>query len=283
MTIAAQGSRLETIPRPASAFQRNINLLRELAVTQFKLKYTGSALGYVWSLVKPAMLFGIMYAVFSRLLRAGSNTPEFTVQLLFAIVLWTFFTESTMVAINSVVASAGLIRKAYFPRWIIVVASILTALITFLINSALIIIITVPIGHMHLGVRSLAAPLLLVELLMLIIGLSLLLSSLFVYYRDVGHIWEICTLVLFYGSAIVYPFTVFAHKGIYSQLGIIAGLNPLAQIVEDLRHALVTPGVPWMVSVLGGLYAVPVVLSVGTFALGFYVFHRLTPRFAENL
>ena len=279
MTIAAQGSRLEAIPRPASALQRNINLLRELAVTQFKLKYTGSALGYVWSLVKPAMLFGIMYAVFSVLLRAGSSTPDFTVQLLFAIVIWTFFTESTVVAVNSVVASANLIRKAYFPRWIIVVASILTALMTFLINAALIIVITVPLGSMHLGLRSLAAPLLLVELLMLIIGLSLLLSSLFVYYRDVGHIWEICTLVLFYGSAIVYPFVLFQQH----HVAVIAGLNPLAQIVEDLRHALVTPGAPWTMTLLGGLYAVPVLLSVGVFVLGFYVFHRLTPRFAENL
>src|SRR5437016_11390356 len=113
MTIAAQGSRLEAIPRPASALQRNINLLRELAVTQFKLKYTGSALGYVWSLVKPAMLFGISYAVFCLIKRTGSSTPDFTVQLLFAIVIWTFFTESTVVAVNSVVASADLIGKAY--------------------------------------------------------------------------------------------------------------------------------------------------------------------------
>ena len=119
----------------------------------------------------------------------------------------------------------------------------------------------------------------LIAMLIVSIGLSLLLSSLFVYYRDVGHIWEICTLVLFYGSAIVYPFVLFQQH----HVAVIAGLNPLAQIVEDLRHALVTPGAPWTMTLLGGLYAVPVLLSVGVFVLGFYVFHRLTPRFAENL
>src|SRR5205807_2897269 len=112
MTIAAQGSRLEAIPRPASVLQRNVNLLRELALTQFKLKYTGSALGYLWSLVKPLMLFGIMYAVFARLLRAGAGAPEFTVQLLLAIVLWNFFVEATSTAISSIASAGNLIRKA---------------------------------------------------------------------------------------------------------------------------------------------------------------------------
>src|SRR5437870_891411 len=154
------------------------------------------------------MLFGVMYAVFARLLKAGAGSPEFEVQLLFAIVLWNFFTEATSTAMNSIASAGHLIRKAYFPRWILVLSSTLTALITFIINTCLILLITAPIGHMHLTLRSAMAPLFFLEFVTLILGLSLLLSALFVFYRDIGHIWEIISLVLFYGSTIVFPFVV---------------------------------------------------------------------------
>ncbi len=285
MTAVAEGARLESIPRPPSEFQRNYNLIRELAITNFKLKYTGSALGYFWSLVKPLMLFGIMYAVFARLLKAGAGAPEFEIQLLFAIVLWNFFVESTSTAINSVASAGNLIRKAYFPRWILVLASTMTALMTFVINTCLILLITVPIGHMHVSLRSLLAPLFFLELVVLILGLSLLLASLFVYYRDVGHIWEIVSLVLFYGSSIVFPFTVFVTEpGVRPMRDFwFAGFNPITQIVQDLRAALVDPGIHPTVHYLGSAYPVPILLVVAVFVLGFAVFHRLTPSFAENL
>ena len=285
MTVLAPGSKLEAIPRPASAFQRNLNLVRELAITNFKLKYTGSALGYLWSLVKPLMLFGIMYAVFARLLRAGAGAPKFEIQLLFAIVLWNFFVESTSTAISSIAAAGHLIRKAYFPRWILVVSSTLTALMTFVINTALVIVITASIGQMVLGLRSLLAVLFFLELVVLIMGLSLLLSAVFVYYRDVGHIWEIISLVLFYASSIVFPFTIFVTEpGVVPARNFwFAGLNPIAQIVQDLRAALIDPGIHPTVHYLGIAYAIPLLLGAGVFVLGFAVFHRLTPRFAESL
>src|SRR5262249_44780881 len=123
MTVLAPDANLEAISRPLSAFQRNLNLTRELAFTQFKLKYTGSALGYLWSLMKPLMLFGIMYIVFDHILRAGAGAPEFPIQLLLGIVVWNFFVESTSTAMNSIASAGNLIRKAYFPRWILVLSS----------------------------------------------------------------------------------------------------------------------------------------------------------------
>jgi ABC-2 type transport system permease protein len=284
MTVAVPG-RLEDIARPSSAFQRNLNLVRELAFTNFKLKYTGSALGYLWSLVKPLMLFGIMYAVFARLLKAGAGAPEFEVQLLLGIVLWNFFTESTSTAISAIASAGNLIRRAYFPRWILVVSSTLTALMTFVINTALIVLITVGIGHMHLSLRSVMAPLFFLELVVLIVGLSLLLSALFVFYRDVGHIWEIISLVLFYASTIVFPFTILVTEpGVNPGRDLwFAGLNPIAQIVQDLRWSLVSPGVHPMEHYLGIGYLIPLLIVVTIFVLGFTVFHRLTPRFAESL
>ncbi len=282
MTVVAQESgTLEAIQRPKSVFQRNVNLVRELSITSFKLKYTGSALGYVWSLIKPLMLFGIMYLVFSVLLKAGGTTPNFAVQLLIAIVAWTFFTEATTTAMNAIASNGGLIRKAYFPRWILVLASTTSALLTFAINTLLVVVITFALGRLDLSWRSLLAPLYFLELIVLVLGLSMLLSSLFVFFRDLGHIWEILSLVLFYGSAIVIPFELIYEK--LPKLYVVAGMNPIAQIVTDLRYALVDPSLHTMAYYVGGLVVIPILLTVVIFIVGFVVFNRLTPKFAESL
>jgi ABC-2 type transport system permease protein len=283
MSVVAQGSgTIDAIQRPRSIFQRNLNLVRELSITSFKLKYTGSALGYVWSLVKPLMLFGIMYLVFSILLRAGVGAFDFPVQLLVAIVAWTFFTEATSTAMNAVAGNGDLIRKAYFPRWILVVASTTSALLTLAINTVLVVIITFALGHLDLTWLSLLAPLYYLELIVLVLGLSMLLSSLFVFFRDLGHIWEILSLVLFYGSAVVFPFEIiYSHS---KKLADFAGLNPVAQIITDLRHVLVEPDkIPSMASLIGPLAYIPIAITIAVFILGFVVFNRLTPKFAESL
>ena len=282
MTVASHDSSiLDPIPRPRSVFQRNVNLVRELSITGFKLKYTGSALGYVWSLVKPLMLFGIMYLVFSLLLRVGKGDPDFPVQLLIAIVAWTFFTEATSTAMNAVAGNGELIRKAYFPRWILVIASNTSALLTFAINTTLVVVVTFALGHLDLTLRSLLAPLYYLELIVLVLGLSLLLSSLFVFFRDLGHIWEILSLVLFYGSAVVFPITLIKSKTLLD----LAGLNPVAQIIQDLRYALVQPSAfnQSMETLIGSLVVIPIALSLAAFVVGFVVFNKLTPRFAESL
>jgi ABC-2 type transport system permease protein len=283
MTVVAQGTgTLEAIQRPKSVFQRNLNLVRELSITSFKLKYTGSALGYVWSLVKPLMLFGIMFLVFSILLKAGAGSYEFPVQLLIAIVAWTFFVEATSTAMNAVAGNGDLIRKAYFPRWILVVASTTSSLLTFAINTVIVVIVTFALGHLDLTWVSLLAPLYYLELLVLVLGLSMLLSSLFVFFRDLGHIWEILSLVLFYGSAVVFPFELIQTHS--KKLAELAGMNPIAQIITDLRHVLVSPEhIPSMASLIGPLAYVPIGLSVAVFIFGFAVFHNLTPKFAESL
>ncbi len=282
MTVAAPDSSiLEGIPRPRSIFQRNLNLVRELSITAFKLKYTGSALGYVWSLIKPLMLFGIMYLVFSLLLKVGKGDIDFPVQLLIAIVAWTFFTEATSTAMNAVAGNGDLIRKAYFPRWILVVASTTSALLTFAINTTLVLVVTLALGHLDLSLRSLLAPLYYLELIVLVLGLSLLLSSLFVFFRDLGHIWEIVSLVLFYGSGVVFPIMLIKAKTLLD----LAGLNPVAQIIQDLRYSLVQSSLlnHSMASLIGPLVIIPILISVFSLLLGFLVFSRLTPKFAESL
>jgi ABC-2 type transport system permease protein len=282
MTVVAHGSgALEAIQRPKSIFQRNLNLVRELSITQFKLKYTGSALGYVWSLIKPLMLFGIMYLVFSQLLRVGTLDKNFPVQLLIAIVAWTFFTEATATAMNAVAGNGDLIRKAYFPRWILVAASTTSALLTFAINTTLVLVVTFALGDLDLSLRSLLVPLYYLELIVLVLGLSMLLSSLFVFFRDLGHIWEIVSLVLFYGSAVVFPLMLIKSQTLRD----LVGINPVAQIIQDLRYSLIvySPYNHSMVSLIGPLVLIPILLSVAAFVAGFLVFSKLTPKFAESL
>jgi ABC-2 type transport system permease protein len=269
-------------PGDLSELRRHVNLTRELAITQFKLKYTGSVLGYVWSLFKPLMYFGVMYVVFIHLLGAG-NSPHFPIQMLLGIVLYTFFAETTSTAISSVAGNGHMIRKAYFPRVIPVFASTLTAFMTFLINVTLVVVIGAAIGQMDLGWRSLLAPLLVVELYLLVIGISLLLSSLFVFYRDLGHVWEVLLQMLFYGSAVLFPLSLLANHPTLSK---IIEVNPLTQVIEDFRRLVVadSPILPYDVQALGLAFAwIPFTIIALTLVVGTMVFRRLTPRFAEAL
>jgi ABC-2 type transport system permease protein len=268
-----------TSPRP-STLRSNFNLTRELAVTAFKLKYTGSVLGYAWSLIKPLLIFGMTYLVFVVLLLRGrtSGSENFPVQLLVGIVVWTFFADATSSAVSAVVGNGHMVRKAYFPRWILVLASTLSAAITLLVNMLLVFAIGLPLGWFHLGLYSLVLPLLFVELYVLVLGIGLLLSALFVFYRDLGHIWEIALQLLFYGSAIVFPLTLIPLR-----LRSLVAFNPAAQIIEDMRRSVVSTAIPWSHDILGWLVIVPIVGVVAICAVGLLTFSRLTANFAEAL
>jgi len=274
-----------TATRPApSVLRTNLNLTRELSITAFKLKYTGSALGYVWSLLNPLLLFSMMYVVFDKLLGAGAGTTRFPMQLLVGIVLWTFFVDAVGGAMGSIVGASELIRKAYFPRIILVFASTITAFMTFLINIALLVVvgaISLAIGHPLLDLRwaSLAIVLVVAEMYLFILGVGLLLASLNVAYRDMGHLWTIGSQALFFGSAVMYPITL---KPKYAKL---LALNPIAQMVNDARHLLVIGSVPSTYTLVGGLprLLVPVLIAPALAVIGYVVFKRRAPMFAETM
>jgi len=263
---------------PERGLRTYLNLTRELAFTQFKLKYSGSVLGYLWSLAKPLMLFAIMYVVFSQLLRVGAGSPNFALQLLVAVVVWSFFAETTAIGLHSIVANSNLIRKAYFPRAILVWSATVTALMTFAINMGLILIVFGPIGRLDLRLETLMMIPLIVELYLVTLGASLLLATMFVFFRDVGYIWEIVTQVLFYGSGVVYPLGFLSPA-----FQRILVLNPMAQIIEDIRHGLVTQHVPWSATILGGAWLVPLLLALAVIVVGCWAFTRWEPRFAESM
>lgn len=265
---------------PSRAWRANWNLTRELAITNFKLKYTGSILGYAWSLVKPFLLFGTTYIVFVGFLLRGrtSSSENFPVELLLGIVLWTFFADATVSCLTAIVANGHMLRKTYFPRWIPVLASTLSAALTLTINLTLVVLIGLPLGWYHLGLQTLALPGLIAELYLLAVGLGLSLSALFVFFRDLGHMWEILLQLLFYGSAIIFPFSLVPER-----FRVLVALNPVAQMVEDSRRALVSTAIPWSAQILGEVAVVPPLLVLAAVGIGALVFRRLSPRFAESL
>jgi len=165
------------------------SLVRELSITNFKLKYTGSALGYVWSLVKPLAYFGVLYVIFVQFFHQRED--DFALQLLLAVVIFTFFAECTSAGLGSIAGNGHLIRKATFPLSALVIVTSVTALFTFLINLALVLIVALVAGKLQLDWDILAVPPLLIELYILSLGVGMILASVFVFFRDVGHVWEV--------------------------------------------------------------------------------------------
>ncbi len=299
-----------------SSLRHYWHLTLELAISQFKLRYTQSILGYVWSLLKPAMYFGITYVIFVDLFHVNDGTPNYGIQILLGIVIWTFFSECTATAMGAVAGSAGLIRKAYFPRSILVVAASLTSLFTFVINMALVIVIGAAIGQISLGVQSLAAIPLLIELYILALGIAFFLASLHVQFHDVGHLWEVFTNLLFYGSGVMFSLTYVLQRAHFAApvatssipahalpakftwvVDVVAA-NPIMQVIEDLRHALVTPVAPWTFSVVTGHLAAvgqvhrlnaswdalaPYALVIVIFVAGALTYRARARYFAQNL
>jgi ABC-2 type transport system permease protein len=261
-----------------TSLHRTRTLIRELAITDFKLKYQGLALGYLWSLAKPLMLFTVLYFVFTRLIRLGDSVQNYALYLLLGVVLWSYFFESTTVAMVSVVDRRELIRKVYFPRIVIPVATSITSLITLGLN---LLVVFVFIAASGIGFR-ISLPLLillLVELYVLSLGFSLLLAALYVKFRDLRPIWEVGLQMLFYATPIIYPLTIVPKR-----FASLMALSPIAQIIEDSRKLLVTPHALSTVDYVGWpLALIPYLIPPLVLVLGYWYFNSTAAQFAEEL
>ena len=293
-------------------FRHYRHLTVELAISQFKLRYTGSVLGYFWSLLKPAIIFSIMYFIFVDLFKIQDGTQFYGMQVLLGIVVWTFFAECTSSAMQAIASNGGLIRKAYFPRSILVIAASLSSLFTFVINLLIVFVIALGLHQIDISLRIIVVLPLLLELYLLALGISLFLAALFVQYHDVSHLWEVLMQLLFYASGVMFSLTyVLQRLHLALEVGStkpqpphllwivqVMAANPIMQNIEDLRHALLTPQAPWTELVVTGHLAavhqyaaldvpweVPLpflaVLLVVTF--GALTFRFRARSFAENL
>jgi ABC-2 type transport system permease protein len=254
------------------------NLVRSIGLSDFKVKYNDSILGYFWTLAKPLFLFTILYIVFSRFLRFSGTTPFYATQLLLGVIIWNYFAESTITSMRSLVDKGGLLRKIYFPREVIVLAASLTAFLTMILNLAVIPLFMV-IQHVPFTWMGLWFLPLLAELFLFTTGLSLLLAALFVRFRDIGHIWEVGLQALFYATPVIYALSLIPSK--YQGLMMA---NPMAQIVQDLRAVAITPTAITPNEVMHGLLSnVPYLIALALVILGVFYFKHSSKNFAEEV
>jgi ABC-2 type transport system permease protein len=260
-------------------YQYSMILLRQMVAADFKLRYQGSVLGYLWSLLRPLALFAVLYVVFVHFLRIGGSIPYYPVYLLLGIVVWNFFSEVTNGALGAIVGRGDLIRKLNFPRYVLVMATAFSALINLTFNLAVVAVFIVATG-VPLRPTMALAPLLLVEMFVLALGAGFLLSTLFVRFRDLSYVWEVVLQALFYASPILYPLNT-----VSSTVKRVLVLNPIAQIIQDVRYLVITSKTETIAAAFGSAWIrlVPVVAAAALAALSAVYFRRRAPFFAEDV
>jgi ABC-2 type transport system permease protein len=265
-------------------FRRFLQLTFTLARTDFKLKFYGSVLGYFWQLMRPLMLFGVLYLVFVQFVRLGGETvPHYAAMLLMGIVTYTFFASATGASVAAVLNREQLVRKIEFPRLVIPLSVVLVAYFDLLLNYIAVFIFVLANGVEPRWTWLELIPLLL-GLGVLATGIAMLLSALYVRFRDMAPIWDVMLQVSFYTSPILYPIEVVEREA-GEDVTQAMMLNPLTAILQEIRHAVIDPNAASAGQAAGGWewILIPVGITVGLFALGFWVFNREAPRIAEEL
>lgn len=259
--------------------RRNQILLRELVVTDFKLRYQGSALGYLWSILKPLFLFAILYVVFDQFLRLGRNIEHFPVYLLLGVVLWSFFTEATTNGLRSILSRGSLIRKINFPKYIIVISGTVSSLINLGIN-LLVILVFMVVNGVPFSFGTLMIIPLVIELYVFALAVAFFLAALNVKYRDIGHLWDIFVQAAFYATPIIYPIQLILSQSQTAAQVLL--LSPVAQVIQDSRHFVVTDDAITGWQLLPTVFqVVPFVIIVFTLVLATYYFKKTSKNFAE--
>ncbi len=266
--------RLQSILKPS-----NRSLIRELVVSDFKLRYQNSVLGYLWSLLRPLMLFGVLYIVFTKIVKVGNSIPHYPSYLLLGLVMWTFFVEATVAGLNAITGRGDLIRKVSIPKYTIVIGATLSAFVNFCLNMIVVFVFMI-LGHVEFRLNILLAPFFIGELIVLCLGVSFLLSALFVKFRDFGHIWDVVLQIMFYATPIIYSLAIVPKRFVK-----FVSINPLAQIFQDMRSVMITSETlttkQAFHSQLGRVLPITIVIAITI--LGGWYFSRSSKSFAEEL
>jgi ABC-2 type transport system permease protein len=259
-------------------WRRSLDLLYLMAATEFRRNYLGTALGYLWSLGRPLMLFGVLLTVFTQAFDLGDRVTNYPMLLLFNIVLFSFFQEATSQAVSSIVTQESIVRKTQFPRLVIPLSVVLTSLFNLAVNLGVVLVFLL-VGGVSPTWTWLLLPLVLGLLLVLTAAVAVLLSALYPRFRDTGIIWGVAATALFYATPVLYPIEI-----VSGTLRDIISLNPLAPLFELARMWVIDPDAPGPVAASG---AVSLVVAAGIFVLvcvaAAWVFQREAPRIAEEL
>ena len=284
MTAAAPAGRQLSGPTALGSDARRFwRLTWTLAVTTFKLRFYGSVFGYLWQLMRPLLLFGVLYLVFTEFVRLGEGIEFYPVVLLTGIVLFTFVSEATSAGVTSILQSEALIRKVEFPRMAIPCSVVLTALFNLGLNMLAVVVFAL-ISGVELHGSVIQVPVIVGALVAFILGVVLFMSAMYVKYRDVQPIWDIVLQMLFYGTPVLYPIEIVQERSQTAAEWLIT-LNPFAAVVQQARHALLDPTAPSAAVAAGGWgrLAITGVITLVILVGGFLVFHRRAPYVAEEL
>jgi ABC-2 type transport system permease protein len=251
-----------------------------MAKTDFQLKYQGSAFGYVWSLMSPLLLFAVLYLVFTEVIRFGGGVPHYAAMILLNIMLFTFFQEATSRSLVSIVTREGVIRKTEFPRLVVPLSIVLASTFTLGLDLMVVIFFIVFVDGVPVTATWLLLPVLVLWLYTFTVGVSLLLSTLYVRFRDTAQIWTVLSRVLFYGSPVLFPITLFPEGAKALLL-----INPLAPLFAQARVWMIDPSAATYSQAMGGAvyWIYPVLVMVSLVALGIWMFDRDAPRVAEEI
>jgi ABC-2 type transport system permease protein len=254
-----------------------------LATTDFKRTYFGTALGYVWSVARPLLLFAVLVEVFTHVFRLGSQVPHYPVFLLFNMVLFGFFQEATSTAVPSIVGQEGIVRKTQFPRLAIPTAVVLTAFFNLLLNLVVVFVFILAFGVAPMW-TWLLLPVILAMLWVLTLAVAMLVSSLYPRFRDLLIIWTVFVTALFYATPVLYPLDKVQARS--HTLGALIAMNPLTPILELARVWIIDPHAPYPGSAAAGGMSRLIIaagIAVALCVLAVWVFRREAPRIAEEL
>lgn len=237
-------------------------------------------MGYAWSLLRPLLMFLILYFVFVDFLKVGKGIAHYPIYLLLGMVIWNFFTEMTSQSLTSIVGRGSLIRKIRIPRWLIILSVSISAAINLFLN-LIVVLVFLLFNHVPLGMSVLWLPLILLEVYLFALGISLFLSAGYVKFRDLSYIWDVIIQAGFYVTPIIYPLS---RIPIHSVQKLIM-LNPMAQSVQEARYNVVGHSAATTSSVFGGGrdQFVPYLIVVIVFIGGVIYFRKRSRYFAEEI
>jgi ABC-2 type transport system permease protein len=280
--VSTGAAELRAVAGP-SAFgggrRRFLELLYLISITEFKRTYFGTVLGYVWSLLRPLLLFAVLLFVFTQIFRLGSTVTNYPVLLLLNVVLFTFFQEATSVSVTSVVSQEAVVRKTQFPRLVIPLSVVLTGLFNLALNLVAVFIFIVAYGVSPMW-SWLFLPVIVFLLTVLTTAVTMLLSALYVRFRDVQIIWSVLVMVLFYGTPLLYPLEI-----VPSRFQDLFFLNPLVPLFVEARHWIIDADAPTALSAAGGwpMLGASIAIFAAICAVAVVYFNRAAPRIAEEL
>jgi ABC-2 type transport system permease protein len=277
--------RLRDIQGPSAlsgGWWRFWELTRLLAITEFKRTYFGTALGYLWSVARPLLLFAVLVEVFTHVFRLGS-VPNYPVFLLFNMVLFGFFQEATTMAVPSIVSQEGIVRKTQFPRLAIPSATVLSSFFNLLLNLIVVFIFIVawPVAPMW---TWLLLPVILALMCVITLPVAMIVSSLYPRFRDLAIIWTVFATALFYATPVLYPYERVAATS--HTLARVIALNPITPILQLARVWIIDPNAPYPGTAAAGgmrhlIFAIALTVAICVAAV--WVFRREAPRIAEEL